>query len=131
MLYESASRASAVLALDIEDLDLPGKQAKITAKGGDIMWITWGSDTARLLPRLIAGRERGPLFLSQYRPGPARTAKRPPTRATSAPRPAGPGWATTAPASCSPATESGTFWGRLRRERHEIRCLDRVPSMSC
>ncbi|MGH3293492.1 MAG: hypothetical protein ACRDP7_16965 [Trebonia sp.] len=43
MLYESASRASAVLALNIEDLDLPGRQAKITAKGGDTMWITWGT----------------------------------------------------------------------------------------
>lgn len=37
MLYESASRASAVLALNIEDLDLPNKQAKITAKGGNTM----------------------------------------------------------------------------------------------
>jgi integrase len=74
MLYESASRASAVLALNIEDLDLPNKQAKITVKGGDTMWITWGTDTANLLPRLIAGRERGPLFLSQHRPGPHRKA---------------------------------------------------------
>lgn len=74
MLYESASRASAVLALNIEDLDLSNKQAKITAKGGDIMWITWGTDTAHLLPRLIAGRERSPLFLSEYRPGPHRRA---------------------------------------------------------
>ncbi|SDW92553.1 Phage integrase family protein [Saccharopolyspora shandongensis] len=74
MLYESASRASAVLALNIEDLDLPNRQARIVAKGGDIMWITWGTDTAHLLPRLIAGRERGPLFLSEYRPGPHRLA---------------------------------------------------------
>lgn len=74
MLYESASRASAVLALNIEDLNLPNKQAKITNKGGDIMWITWGTDTAHLLPRLIAGRERGPLFLSEHRPGPYRRA---------------------------------------------------------
>ncbi|MEU6262558.1 tyrosine-type recombinase/integrase [Saccharopolyspora shandongensis] len=74
MLYESASRASAVLALNIEDLDLPNKQARIVAKGGDIMWITWGTDTAYLLPRLIAGRESGPLFLSEYRPGPHRRA---------------------------------------------------------
>jgi integrase len=74
MLYESASRASAVLALNIEDLDLPNKQAKITAKGGDTMWITWGTDTAHLLPRLIAGRTSGPLFLSEYRPGPHRRA---------------------------------------------------------
>jgi integrase len=74
MLYESASRASAVLALNIEDLGLPNKQARITAKGGDTMWITWGTDTAHLLPRLIAGRERGPLFLSEHRPGPHRLA---------------------------------------------------------
>jgi site-specific recombinase XerD len=74
MLYESASRASAVLALNIEHLDLPNRQAKITAKGGDTMWITWGTDTAHLLPRLITGRTSGPLFLSEYRPGPHRRA---------------------------------------------------------
>lgn len=74
MLYESASRASAVLALDIQDLDLPNKQARIVAKGGNIMWITWGTDTAHLLPRLIAGRQSGPLFLSEHRPGPHRLA---------------------------------------------------------
>ncbi len=50
LLYESASRASAVLALNVEDLDLPNKLARITAKGGDTMWITWGTDTAHLLP---------------------------------------------------------------------------------
>ncbi|MGW3473026.1 tyrosine-type recombinase/integrase [Saccharopolyspora sp. NPDC000995] len=74
MLYESASRANAVLALNIEDLDLRNKQAKIIAKGGDTMWITWGTDTAHLLPRLIAGREHGPLFLSEHRPGRHRQA---------------------------------------------------------
>ncbi|WP_195133925.1 hypothetical protein [Nocardia amamiensis] len=72
MLYESASRAGAVLALNIEELDLPNKQARIAAKCGDIMWITWGTDTAHLLPRLIAGRDHGPLFLSEHRPGPHR-----------------------------------------------------------
>jgi integrase len=50
LLSESASRASAVLALNVEDLDLPNKQAKISAKGGITMWITWGADTAHLLP---------------------------------------------------------------------------------
>jgi integrase len=72
LLYESASRASAVLALNVEDLDLPNKQARVTAKGGATMWITWGADTAQLLPRLIAGRQHGPLFLSDHRPGPYR-----------------------------------------------------------
>src|SRR5664280_2134779 len=66
MLYESASRAGAVLALNVEDLDLSNKQARVTVKGGDTMWITWGTDTAHLLPRLIAGRTAGPLFLSEY-----------------------------------------------------------------
>src|SRR5664280_855891 len=76
MLYESASRAGAVLALNVEDLDLDlsNKQARVTVKGGDTMWITWGTDTAHLLPRLIAGRTAGPLFLSEYRPGPHRQA---------------------------------------------------------
>jgi hypothetical protein len=38
------------------------RRRKITAKGGDTMWITWGTDTARLLPRRIASRKRGPLY---------------------------------------------------------------------
>ena len=63
-----------MLALNVEDMDLLNKQAKITAKGGDVMWITWGTDTAHLLPRLIAGRKRGPLFLSEYRSGRHRRA---------------------------------------------------------
>ena len=50
------------------------KQARVVVKGGDTMWITWGTDTARLLPRLIAGRQAGPLFLSKHRPGPHRKA---------------------------------------------------------
>lgn len=33
MLYETAARASKVLALNIEDLDLPSRRAKITSKG--------------------------------------------------------------------------------------------------
>ncbi len=72
LLYESAARAQSVLSLDIEDLDLPGQRGKITAKGGVIRWIHWQSGTARLLPRLIAGRPSGPLFLASRRPAPAR-----------------------------------------------------------
>lgn len=37
----------------------------------------WASGTAHLLPRLLRGRDHGPVFLSQRRPGPAR---RPPQR---------------------------------------------------
>lgn len=72
MLYETASRASAVLALNVEDLDLMNKRARIVQKGGDTTWIHWGTDTAHLLPRLINGRTHGPVFLSERKPGPKR-----------------------------------------------------------
>ena len=71
MLYETAARASEVLALNIEDLDLDARRAPIRSKGGDTEWICWGSGTAHLLPRLTRGRQAGPVFLSERRPGPA------------------------------------------------------------
>jgi integrase len=77
MLYETAARANEVLALDINDLDLAGRRAKITSKGGDTEWVHWASGTAQLLPRLIRGREHGPVFLSHRRPGPS---QQPPAR---------------------------------------------------
>jgi predicted RNA polymerase sigma factor len=64
LLHESAARIGAVLALDVDDLDLPGRR---TRSG-----ITWRDETARLLPSLIGTRTRGPLFLSDRRPAPAR-----------------------------------------------------------
>ena len=67
MLYETAARASEVLALNIED-PRPGR-APVRSKGGDTEWICWGSGTAHLLPRLIRGRRAGPVFLSERRPG--------------------------------------------------------------
>ncbi|MGW2223591.1 tyrosine-type recombinase/integrase, partial [Nonomuraea sp. NPDC001684] len=35
--------------------------------------ITWGDGAAPLLEELVAGRTRGPLFLADRRPAPART----------------------------------------------------------
>jgi len=67
MLYETAARASEVLALNIEDLDLDARRAPIRSKGGDTEWIHWGAGTAHLLPRLVRGRETGPVFLSERR----------------------------------------------------------------
>ncbi|HZD01086.1 MAG TPA: site-specific integrase [Actinomycetes bacterium] len=77
MLYETAARAGEVLALDIEDLDLAGRRAPVRSKGGATQWVYWGSGTAHLLPGLLrlpdgTVRTRGPLFLSERRPGPAR-----------------------------------------------------------
>ncbi|MCX4735090.1 tyrosine-type recombinase/integrase [Streptomyces sp. NBC_01363] len=72
MLYESAARADEVLCLNVEDLYPQDKRGKITAKGGATEWIHWQSGTAQLLPRLIARRNRGPLFLTD-RKAPAGT----------------------------------------------------------
>lgn len=72
MLYETTARAAEILALDIEDLELDARRARVTSKGGDTEYVYWASGTAHLLPRLIRGRTHGPVFLSQRRPGPAR-----------------------------------------------------------
>lgn len=64
MLYESAARAHEILALDVEDLDLANRKAKVRRKGGAADVITWQTGTARLLPRLLKGRKSGPVFLT-------------------------------------------------------------------
>ena len=67
MLYETAARASEVLALDVEDLDRPQRRARVVSKGGNTDMIYWASPTARLLGRYLAGRNSGPLFLTTDR----------------------------------------------------------------
>ncbi|MEV4091507.1 DUF6596 domain-containing protein [Streptosporangium saharense] len=67
LLHESAAGVRAVLSLNVEDLDLEDRRAR----AGDV-WVGWRSGTARLLPRLVGGRTRGPLFLADRRPGPSR-----------------------------------------------------------
>ena len=62
MLYETAARASEVLALDVEDLDRPQRRARVVSKGGNTDMVYWASPTARLLARYLAGRGGGPLF---------------------------------------------------------------------
>ncbi|MGP3974422.1 tyrosine-type recombinase/integrase [Streptomyces sp. 8N114] len=72
LLYESAARAEEILCLNIEELFPANKRGRVVSKGGAVEWIHWQSGTAQLLPRLIAGRTRGPLFLTD-RKAPART----------------------------------------------------------
>jgi integrase/recombinase XerC/integrase/recombinase XerD len=62
LLRETAGRASEILAFDVEDLDLPNKRARICSKGGDHELVFFQSGSARLLPRLLAGRTRGPVL---------------------------------------------------------------------
>jgi integrase/recombinase XerD len=68
LLYETAARASEALNLNLEDLDMANKRARVTSKGGAIEWIHWQTGTARLLARLVAGRTGGPVFLADRAP---------------------------------------------------------------
>ena len=56
MLYETAARSAEVLRLDVPDLDMPNRKARVRRKGGAIDVIVWQTGTARLLPRLLKGR---------------------------------------------------------------------------
>jgi integrase len=67
MLYETAARSAEVLRLDVQDLDLPNRRAKVVRKGGAVDIVVWQTGTARLLPRLLKGRKTGPLFLTDRR----------------------------------------------------------------
>ncbi|MYS86879.1 RNA polymerase sigma factor [Embleya scabrispora] len=78
LLRESGATVAAVLALNVQDLDLPERRARRADRRSDRRsdrrgtWITWRSGTAALLPELLNGRTRGPVFLADRRPGPAR-----------------------------------------------------------
>ena len=77
MLYETAARASEILALNVEDLDLEQRRAPVRSKGGDVEFVYWDTGTAHLLPRLLrlpdgTTRTTGPLFLASRKPVPAR-----------------------------------------------------------
>lgn len=85
MLYETAARAEEILDLSIEDLDLAQRRAPVKAKGaqprrrggagrGEVVLecVYWDAGTARLLPRLLKGRTRGPVFATHRRPAPGK-----------------------------------------------------------
>ena len=75
-LYETAARATEALSINIEDLDLDNKRVRVRSKGGDTDWLHFQTGAARLLPRLIAGRARGPLFLTDRAPRPGSRTRR-------------------------------------------------------
>jgi hypothetical protein len=68
LLYETAARANELLALDVQDLDLANRRARVHSKGGAVEWVFWQTGSAQLLPRLLAGRTDGPVFLGDRRP---------------------------------------------------------------
>ena len=62
------ARADEILGLDVPDLDLSGKRGRVISKGGTTDWVHWQTGTAMLLPRLLAGRREGPVFLTARKP---------------------------------------------------------------
>jgi integrase len=67
LLHESGAGVGAALALNVEDLDLDDRRGR-----SGVGWVNWRAGTARLLAELVADRARGPVFLTDRRPGPGR-----------------------------------------------------------
>ncbi|WP_406276568.1 hypothetical protein OH799_06000 [Nocardia sp. NBC_00881] len=57
--------------LDVPDLDTANRCAVVTRKGGAREVIAWQTATTRLLPRMLAGRKSGPLFLTDRKARPS------------------------------------------------------------
>ena len=68
MAYETWGRADELLGLDLADLDLGKREAIVHGKGGDREAVWWATGTARLLPKVTAGRRKGPLFIAARLP---------------------------------------------------------------
>jgi integrase len=68
LLYDSSERLSAVLSLNIENMDLEMNVAKVRIKGGDTRYIAWTPATSLMLRAYIGDRGKGPLFLGEVQP---------------------------------------------------------------
>jgi integrase len=76
LLYETAARASEALSINVEDLELDNKRVRVRSKGGDTDWLHFQTGSARLLPRLIAGRTPRAPVPHRSRPCPGTRARR-------------------------------------------------------
>lgn len=86
MLYETCASAEEILELNVEDLDLAGRRCPLTLRSAGPgarprgagqassvqETVFWEAGTAHLLPRLLRGRTRGPVFVTHRRPGPGK-----------------------------------------------------------
>ena len=57
--------------LDVPHLDTANRLAVVTRKGGAKDVVVWQTGTARLLPRMLAGRRSGPVFLTHRKARPS------------------------------------------------------------
>jgi integrase/recombinase XerD len=76
LLYETAARAQEALSLNVEHVNVERKRARVRSKGGDVEWLHLQAGSARLLPRLIAGRARGPAVSGRAPAGSCPDARR-------------------------------------------------------
>jgi integrase/recombinase XerC len=70
LLHDSALRKSEALAIDVEDLDLPGERCRIIGKGASgKSWITISPTCVKLLREWLSARNwtAGPVFVSHIR----------------------------------------------------------------
>jgi integrase len=58
------ARAQEILALDIAELNLRNRRARVHRKSGAADVIVWRTATARPLPRLLGDRRAGPAFVT-------------------------------------------------------------------
>lgn len=67
LVFESAAPLGQLLALDMSDLDFPGRRTRRRAEPRSTDRIGWGPLTAELLPLLTIGRTQGPVFRTERR----------------------------------------------------------------
>jgi hypothetical protein len=101
MLYKTATHASEVLALNIEDLDLDARRAPIRSRAATPDGSTGALRTCCPASSAAAKPDR------RFSPNAAPAPPGAPQPRTCALPPDGPGSATTAPGSCSPGTPGG------------------------
>ena len=62
---DPARRAARLAPTDFPKIGkLENRRARVRSKGGDTDWLHFQSGSARLLPRLLGDRARGPLLLT-------------------------------------------------------------------
>ena len=68
LLYDSSERLSAVLGLDIPNMNLDQCIGSLRIKGGDTRYIAWTPYTSALLREYLGPRTWGPAFLGEIPP---------------------------------------------------------------
>ncbi len=66
LLYSSSLRASELVGLNVEDVDLKNLRVRVRRKGGFLGYVPFGKRAARYIEEYLGKRKQGPLFLNRY-----------------------------------------------------------------